>query len=77
MSSNNFISIRKKKYENKSHFIEDLRSPDELFLVEELDADSGHLITALGKFAKLENAIKCANDYQAENEVEYGLDIQI
>ena len=67
MSANNFISILRKKTTDK---------PD-TFIVQELDADSGGLITDIGKFYDLENAVKSANKYQDENEVEYGLDIRV
>ena len=37
----------------------------------------GNVMHKLGAFSSLENAVKESNDYMEENEVEYGLDIQI
>lgn len=45
--------------------------------VDEVDADTGSVITELGGWADLESAIQCANDYMQREEVEYGLDIQV
>lgn len=63
MSANNFILIRKKKDGN--------------FLVQHCDADTGHEIESLGVFKNLEQASKTANNFIDENEVEYGIKINI
>lgn len=62
MSANNLIKIRKVEME---------------WEVDEVDADTGSVITELGGWADLESAIQCANDYMRREEVEYGLDIQV
>lgn len=62
MSANNYISIRKK---------------EDKFTAKELDADGGGVITNFGVFDTLEESIKVVNNYQMENEVEYGLDIRL
>lgn len=63
MSANNFILI-KKNHEGTG------------FGVQECDADTGAEIDFLGSFAVLEEAVDAANEYQEENEVEYGLKIE-
>lgn len=62
MSADNYLKIYKTK--------------DTSWQVEERSTE-GHLMTNLGEWADLESAIKAANEYQEENEVEYGLQIQV
>ena len=62
MSADNYIRIRK--------------TPDMGWEVEELTAE-GVPITDLGEWADLESAIRAANAYMEENDVEFGLDIEV
>lgn len=61
MSADNYIKI----------YLENLE-----WRVEERSA-SGGLLEDLGGWADLESAIRCANAFQEENEVEYGLQISL
>lgn len=45
--------------------------------VQERDAENNIVVTDLGGWADLESAIKCANEYMKDNEVEYGIDIKL
>jgi len=62
VSSNNFISIQKIK---------------DKYVVDDRDMEFGSVAgIKIGEFDTLEEAIKEANKYQKENEVEYGLSIK-
>ena len=77
MSANNQITIRKKEdgtYQVRHHFVDSLAHA--LAGVEPTEDEL--LIEILGDgVEKLEEAIKIANKYQEEEEVEYGLNIEI
>jgi len=66
MSANNYIRI--KKVINKG-------SPR--FIVEDMDADTNKPHCKVGARGDLEAAVAAANEYMKENEVEYGLNIQL
>lgn len=61
MSADNYISIFKE---------------DQEWCVVERSAN-GDEIEDLGGWADLESAVRCANAFMAENEVEYGLQINL
>lgn len=63
MSANNFVLIRKKK--EGSYFIQ------------ECDAENGLTISEVGFGDTLEEAVKKANAYMQNTEVEYGLEVDI
>ena len=68
MSANNFLKITVRK--------DELTGYDDEFLVEDCDmneSSSGGIL--VGESTTLQGAIKIANDYMTENEVEYGLHI--
>ena len=66
MSANNYLRIHR---------------PDPLgeFILEDVDADTHEAHWRVGEYIFLEDAIKAANEYMdnEENEVEYGLQIDI
>ena len=62
MSANNYIKI----------FKEDME-----WCVENRDAETNGLIEDLGGWADLESAIRCANNYMENEEVEYGYKIDL
>ena len=68
MSVNNLLKIRKINH-----------TGNPVFELDERDADTGERIgkNPIGIFNDLEEAIKAANDYMKENEVDYNLDIQV
>lgn len=59
MSADNFIKIWKEDME---------------WCVAEISLE-GQVLEELGGWADLESAVRCANSFEAENEVEYGLKI--
>lgn len=63
MSANNFIKI------NKNH--------KGKWVVREYDADGGGLMRKIAFETSLVGAIRAANLYSSENEVEYGLEIDL
>jgi hypothetical protein len=62
MSSNNFIKIHRSKHG---------------FEVTHRDADTGSKIENIGRYKELEDAVKAANKFIDENEVEYGLRVHV
>lgn len=62
MSANNFLLITKEKDKYSLHHC---------------DADCGPWGDKFPEFSTLEEAVKAANSFMQENEVEYGLDIRI
>jgi hypothetical protein len=50
---------------------------NEKFVLREFDVDCGPNKEAIAEFDTLEEAVRSANEYMSENEVEYGLDIRI
>ena len=67
MSANNFLQIEKTE------------QPNAKYVLTERDADEGTEFLGFGReeYETLEEAIKAANEYQKENEVEYGLQINL
>lgn len=61
MSSNNYIKIRQSKGK---------------WYIEECDADTGKAYLKIDSCNSLEDAIDIANEYEKENEIEYGLRIK-
>lgn len=64
MSANNQIRIRRDKKISG-------------FRIEEVDYETGGVICEINKAETLEEAVKIANDYMLDEEVEYGLDIRV
>ena len=62
MSANNYILIKKAK---------------DKYIVKDKDMDIETTIEKVGEYKTLEEAIKAANKYQENNEVEYGLSIKV
>lgn len=62
MSANNFLYIYRTKTPGHP-----------LFRIEEKDADTGKTFNVVGGATELQDVIKLAQDYQSENEVEYGI----
>jgi hypothetical protein len=68
MSANNYILIQKSR--NSKNKVD--------YLVKDIDADNPYMgYFAVGCADTLEKAIKMANKYRKENEVEYGLEFDI